>query len=138
MITLAIIFGILIFIGVCYYINETYKANFGEGFLATTGAAFVYLSAGLYVIATFGLNEQPGELLDLWYNVYIFQTEDWISGLAYLGLILFIIGWNMNIKASTINWGTFTTFIQAIVGAATFAIMLLIILFFAASKSSKK
>ena len=33
MITLAIIFGILIFIGACYYINNTYKANFGEGFL---------------------------------------------------------------------------------------------------------
>ena len=114
------------------------KLILAKFFLATTGAAFVYLSAGLYVIAAFGLNEQPGELLDLWYNVYFFQTEDWISGLAYLGLILFIIGWNMNIKASTINWGTFTTFIQAIVGAATFAIMLLIILFFAASKSSKK
>lgn len=138
MITLAIIFGLLIFIGVCYYINETYKANFGEGFLATSGAAIVYFAAGLYVFVAFGLSEQPGELLDLWYNVFIFQTEDWISGLAYFGLILFIIGWITNIKKSTINWGTFATFIQAIVGAATFAIILFIALLFIASKSSKK
>ena len=138
MATLAIIFGVLIFLGVCYFINETYKTNFGEGFLLTTGAAFVYVAACLYVFVAFGLSEQPGELLDLWYNVFIFQTDDWISGLAYFGLVLLIIGWNMNIKSSTINWGTFTTFIQALVGAATFAIMLLFILFFVASKSSKK
>ena len=136
MITLSLIIGGILFLGVCYAVNESYKSRFGNGILMTSSAVAVYIAAGLYVIAAFGLGDKPGELVDIWYNVFVFNTDDWISGFAYFGLILFAVGWNMNVKDSTLNWGTFATIIQAIVGAATFVIILLILAAFFGSKKS--
>ena len=61
--------------------------------------------------------DMVGLPIDALHEVFTFQAEDWISGLAWLSLALFGIGWIVNVKASTGARGTLATTVQALVGS---------------------
>ena len=138
MITLISIIGALLLVTICAAVHLAYKARFGTAILISNGAVFVYLGAATSAAVVWGMRDMVGPTIDVLHEVLTFQALDWISGLAWVSLVLLGAGWVVNVKTSTGAWGTLATAVQVLVGAATFAIMILILLLFIAASKKKK
>ena len=88
MITLFSIIGALLLAVICTVVHLAYKARFGTVILATNGAAFVYLGAVTSVAVVWGMLDMAGPPIDVLHEVLTFQAEDWMSGLAWVSLVL--------------------------------------------------
>ena len=113
-----------------------YKERFGQPFLLTKGAVFIYLASILCLVILLTV-DSPLPFIDELHNILTFQSKDWSSGLTYLALILVGIGWWVNVKESTSGWGFLTTIVQLAIGVATAFLVVLVALLFLASKSKK-
>lgn len=136
MITFLIIIGSILFLSVCYAIHAFYKERFGEAFLVTQGAAFIYFAAILCFVVLIGMD---GEIdIDSLHRILTFQSEDWISGVSYFSLLMIGIGWRANVKVSSPGWGFLTTIVQLVVGIATAVLIALVALIYLGLKNEKK
>ena len=135
MITLLIIIGSLLFLGICYAVHTYYKERFGEAFLLTKGAVLIYLAAILCFTVLLGTDANIN--IDLWHKILTFQSEDWISGVSYIALLLIGFGWWANVKESTPGWGFLATIVQLIVGIGTAVLIALVALIYFGAKNKK-
>ena len=137
-----LIFGIGVLLLICLglFVSKYFEERFGQPILQSSGCAGTYLGGALILISVFLALEDPtmAPVADKIHDVLTFDTEDITSGLMYLGGIFFAGGWYANVRISNKAWGTFVSFSQGVIGAGTFALVVLLVILFFTFKGSKK
>ena len=137
-----LIFGIGVLLLICLglFVSKYFEERFGQPILQSSGCVGTYLGGALILISVFLALEDPtmAPVADKIHDVLTFDTEDITSGLMYLGGIFFAGGWYANVRISNKAWGTFVSFSQGVIGAGTFALVVLLVILFFAFKGSKK